>query len=195
MDTSTSLDSEILVALVASLLEVETDTATILNALAESDGDVHSAANFLNNKVQLGSKRKRPITIEDWLKPSNASVAIEAEDVPTISTTRPRDSSNTNNFMSAPHEETKKAAILPRLRPLTLSNTQLVAQHTPCTLHTSVLPSTLATTLFHTMSDLSRQWKRNKWYLFNRIVESPHRTCFYARSTREGDWEEAARFW
>ncbi|KAF7359336.1 Alpha-ketoglutarate-dependent dioxygenase alkB 3 [Mycena sanguinolenta] len=58
------------------------------------------------------------------------------------------------------------------------------------------------------MLDLSRQWGRNKWWLVNRLVESPHRTSFFARaetashglSAASGDvntssWQEAAQFW
>lgn len=82
---------------------------------------------------------------------------------------------------------------------LTLSNPFLVAQHTPCTLHPSVLPPELACRLFYTMIDASADWKKNKWWLFDRVVESPHRTSFYARKSNGVDndegWQEAAQFW
>ncbi|KAF8436942.1 hypothetical protein L210DRAFT_873116 [Boletus edulis BED1] len=88
---------------------------------------------------------------------------------------------------------------VPRLPPLTLSNPSMVAQHTPCTLHLSALPPELACELFYTMMDLSRSWKRNKWWLFDRIVESPHRTSFFVRRTNGVDnnesWQEAAKYW
>ncbi|KAH7889896.1 hypothetical protein F5I97DRAFT_1800818 [Phlebopus sp. FC_14] len=88
---------------------------------------------------------------------------------------------------------------VPRLPPLTLSNPSMVRQHTPCTLHLSVLPPELACKLFYHMVDLSRSWKRNKWWLFDRVVESPHRTSFFARKTNgvdsEESWQEAARYW
>ncbi|EGN96076.1 hypothetical protein SERLA73DRAFT_124916 [Serpula lacrymans var. lacrymans S7.3] len=88
---------------------------------------------------------------------------------------------------------------VPRLPPLTLSNPSLISQHTPCTMHLSILPPELACKLFYTMIDLSQDWKRNKWWLFDRIVESPHRTSFYARKTDGVDtdpsWQEAAQFW
>ena len=54
------------------------------------------------------------------------------------------------------------------------------------------------------MSAVRLRWERliecDRW-LFDRIVESPHKTFFYARSLRdegdEGDeeMEEAARYW
>lgn len=87
----------------------------------------------------------------------------------------------------------------PKVPPLTLSNPSLVAQHTPCTLHLSILPPELACRLFYTMIDASAGWKKNKWWLFDRVVESPHRTSFYARRSNGVDtdenWQEAAQFW
>ncbi|OAX40046.1 hypothetical protein K503DRAFT_688361 [Rhizopogon vinicolor AM-OR11-026] len=88
---------------------------------------------------------------------------------------------------------------VPRLLPLTLSNPSMVAQHTPCTMHLSILPPELACRLFYTMLDLSQSWKRNQWWLFDRVVESPHRTSFYARKTdgveSNESWQEAAQYW
>lgn len=57
--------------------------------------------------------------------------------------------------------------------------------------------------LFYTMIDLSETWQRNKWWLFDRVVESPHRTSFYVRrsfpetttSSTPDDMQEAAQFW
>jgi len=83
--------------------------------------------------------------------------------------------------------------------PLTLSSPAMVADHVPCTLHTSVLPPELASDLFYTMLARSKSWKRNKWWLFDRVVESPHRTSFFARKTdgvtADEAWQEAAQFW
>ncbi|KAH8116898.1 hypothetical protein DFH11DRAFT_1824010 [Phellopilus nigrolimitatus] len=89
-----------------------------------------------------------------------------------------------------------------RNRPLTLSNPVMVAQHTPCTLHYSILPPELACELFYTMLDAAQGWSRNKWWLFDRLVESPHRTSFFARiegtdmgKDNEETWKEEAQFW
>ncbi|KAI0957421.1 hypothetical protein AcW1_005818 [Taiwanofungus camphoratus] len=85
--------------------------------------------------------------------------------------------------------------------PLTLATPQLVAQHTPCTLHPSILPPELACRLFYTMLDASRNWQRNRWWLFDRLVESPHRTSFYTRRSNalsaidDHDMQEAAQYW
>ncbi|KAF9049311.1 hypothetical protein BDZ89DRAFT_1033151 [Hymenopellis radicata] len=59
----------------------------------------------------------------------------------------------------------------------------MISEHTPCTLHQAILPPELACRLFYTMVDASRTWNRNKWWLFDRVVESPHRTSFFARKT------------
>ena len=51
------------------------------------------------------------------------------------------------------------------------------------------------------MLDLSRDWDRNKWWLFDRLVESPHKTCFFIRryprssNTENVEMDEAAQFW
>ena len=55
--------------------------------------------------------------------------------------------------------------------------------------------------LFYTMLHASRNWKQNKWWLFDRVVESPHRTAFFVRKDVEktnpdGDnMREAAQYW
>jgi hypothetical protein len=91
------------------------------------------------------------------------------------------------------------AAGPPRLSPLTLSNPSLVAQHTPCTLHLGVLPSELASHLFYTMLHEAQDWSRHKWWLFDRLVESPHRSSMYTRHTIEGSdegtWQGITRAW
>ncbi|KAJ6547042.1 hypothetical protein B0H19DRAFT_1211739 [Mycena capillaripes] len=93
----------------------------------------------------------------------------------------------------------KTEKVVPRLPPLMLSTPALVAEHTPTTMHPSILPAELACKLFYVMVDASRRWSRNKWWLFDRVVESPHRTAFFARKTDGIDddtlWQEAARFW
>lgn len=59
--------------------------------------------------------------------------------------------------------------------------------------------------LFYVMLHESRSWERNKWYLFDRMVESPHRTSFFIRKNTSGmgkgsdphdvEMDEAAQFW
>ena len=66
------------------------------------------------------------------------------------------------------------------LPPLLLTSPEQVALHTPCTLYLGILPPDLAERLYRTMLCESSDWQRNKWYLNDRQVESPHTTCFYS---------------
>ncbi|KAI0636812.1 hypothetical protein C8Q77DRAFT_1094746 [Trametes polyzona] len=88
---------------------------------------------------------------------------------------------------------------VPRLPPLTLSTPEMVAEHTPCTLHHSVLPPELACRLYYTLLYASRDWRRTKWWLADRIVQSSHSTSFFVRATdrkeSEGELTAAAQFW
>ncbi|KAJ3774783.1 hypothetical protein FB446DRAFT_639190 [Lentinula raphanica] len=87
----------------------------------------------------------------------------------------------------------------PSKKPLTLSDPTMVADHTPCTMHLSVLPPELASKLFYSLEESSRNWQRNKWWLFDRMVESPHRTSFFVRQTDgvsdDTTWHESAQYW
>ncbi|KAL6305386.1 hypothetical protein BKA93DRAFT_731412 [Sparassis latifolia] len=103
------------------------------------------------------------------------------------------------NILRHPNSSNSSKPVPPKFPPLTLGTPVLVSDHTPCTLHPSILPSELACRLFYTMMNESRDWKRNKWWLFDRVVESPHRTSFYARGpasgTESSDLQEAAQYW
>ncbi|KDE06143.1 hypothetical protein MVLG_03558 [Microbotryum lychnidis-dioicae p1A1 Lamole] len=76
------------------------------------------------------------------------------------------------------------------LPPLTLSTPEAIAKHTRgrIILIPNVLPKELASMLFQSMLDENdgraqegskEPWGRNKWYMFDREVESPHTTSFY----------------
>ena len=88
---------------------------------------------------------------------------------------------------------------VPRLPPLGLGNPSLVAQHTPCTLHLGILPQELACRLFYTMLHEAQEWSRHKWWLVDRLVESPHRSSLYTRHPVEGNneaaWQGITRAW
>ncbi len=207
-------DTEMLIALVYSLLQSNSSQLTshsdeaVLDALVQHNGNVEAAAQHLNNR---GKKRKRTNDLASWLgNKSNKSVKQEDGDKMSVtlsrkppSTSKPPSSSKKpavdlmTVLRQAPPSPSKKKT--PSPPPLLLSNPSMVAQHTPCTMHLSVLPPELACRLFYTLIDASRGWQRNKWWLFDRVVESPHRTSFFARENGaegSGDaWQEAARFW
>jgi hypothetical protein len=213
-------DTETLLALLSSLLTGRApDAVVLLDALVQYNGDVAAAAQFLNSKEnnpdkKQGGKRKRVVDLDNWLKPSASKISkmidLQLNTDQTSSSTSPMAKGAAApqsgspekpplDLMSILRQPLSNQKSIPRLPPLMLAKPALVAEHTPCTLHLSVLPPDLACSLFHTMVDASHEWKRNKWWLFDRVVESPHRTSFYARKDDgiDGDasWQEAARFW
>lgn len=198
-------DTETLLALVSSLLTGPVpDSAFILDALVQSDGDVNVAARTINSGGKyIGKspmkKRKRVGGLDGWLKPTKSTrIDINSKAVAGPSK-HASPSKPVMDLMTVLRQPQTPNPSVPRLPPLTLSNPSLVAQHTPCTLHLSVLPPELACRLFYTMMDASMSWKKNKWWLFDKVVESPHRTSFYARSHNgidgKEDWQEAAQYW
>ncbi|KAJ3534607.1 hypothetical protein NMY22_g6851 [Coprinellus aureogranulatus] len=225
--TITNDDNDVLITLVASLLDPGNAVSQedILDALVECSGDVEKAAKHLTNapssstatgQVRAGTsstlKRKRKSNLDAWLNPHSSpstrsgsrsepveppvqKLRLEPAKVKSASSSKPVKDLMT--VLRPPPSTEKKGP--PKLPPLMLSSPSLVAEHTPCTLHTSVLPQELACELFYTMLDLSQSWKRNKWWLFDRVVESPHLTSFFARRTNglddDVDWQEAAQYW
>jgi hypothetical protein len=205
-------DTDTLLALLSSLLTSQYDHAILLDALVEYGGNVQEAARHINSKsdnLKNEKKRKRPNVLQDWFKPAVPKPATSRK-----VRTRKDDESVASTSKLAPLASPKKPVVdlmsvlcqppsepksLPRLQPLMLSTPSLVTQHTPCTLHLSVLQPELACKLFYTLIDESRSWTRNKWWLFDKLVESPHRTSFYTRKDNgvDGDqnWQEAAQYW
>jgi hypothetical protein len=90
---------------------------------------------------------------------------------------------------------------------LTLGTPEMVARHTACTLHPQALSPELAIRLFETMLDEAERWNRNRFWLFERAVESPHKSSFYVRDMSavagygrkdeisDLEWKEAAHYW
>jgi hypothetical protein len=219
-------DTETLLALVCSLLTVPPPELDILlDALLSSDGDVHATAKLLNSgnetrskPVSSTSKRKdRSVDLQGWLNAGSSKVETTISNSPPRKKRDVKESSHSPvkmkntaiysgsptkhkvDLMSVLRQPPSSTRSVPRLLPLTLTNPSMVAQHTPCTMHLSILPPELACKLFYAMLDLSQSWKRNKWWLFDRVVESPHRTSFYARKTdgveSDKSWQEAAQYW
>jgi hypothetical protein len=219
MSLETDADTDTLLALLSSLLPPPAfGQDQLLNALVEAEGNVDEAARRLTRSVssKQGQKRSRTAWLDDWLTRGSAPTskvarternAVEETAQESGATTsgcspRPRGKSPVKlvvNLMSVLRQPPSAPQSILRLPPMMLSNSSLVAQHTPCTLHPSVLPPELACHLFYTMVDASQNWQRNKWWLFDRLVESPHRTSFFARKTDGVDsdesWQEAAQYW
>ncbi|KIL00654.1 hypothetical protein PAXRUDRAFT_821451 [Paxillus rubicundulus Ve08.2h10] len=212
------VDTETLIAMVSSLLTVpQPGQDVVLDAIIQCNGNAKAAAEFIDAIHTTPSairKRKAPSSdLSNWLTPS---ASRPSGSKPMSSSKKPHHDGTTSarptaqssgaspskpavDLMSVLRQAPPSKPSIPRLPPLTLSNPAMVAQHIPCTLHLSILPAELACNLFHTMVDLSQSWKRNKWWLFDRVVESPHRTSFFVRKTSCADddesWQEVAQYW
>ena len=197
-------DTETLIALVSSLLPQYTYSQdVILDALIQSNGDVEAAAEVLQSKSP--TKKRNHSSLDSWLnRPAKKISTRRDSPAPPTSITKPYApttvASSSVNLMSVLRQPPSNAPSTPsRFPPLTLSTPSLVAKHTPCTLHLSVLSQELACKLFYTMLDASKEWKRNKWWIADRVVESPHLTSFYVRKTdgldKDESWQETAQYW
>jgi len=130
-------------------------------------------------------------------KPRSSSGTTTAKDAPLTLSKPVKPMKNLLDVLRPPPSVATTS--VPRLPPLTLSNPSLVAQHTPCTLHPGILPHELACRLFYSMLHDARDWPRNKWWLADRLVESPHRSSLYTRHPVEGNneaaWQGITRAW
>jgi hypothetical protein len=170
---------------------------------------IHTTASSSSNDANNGqssSLQSRQGSESPNKKPRSASSAsgtsttkIIAPDPPLSRPVKPVD--NLLDFLRQPLRDSvaTSTSVPPRLPPLTLSNPSLVAQHTPCTHHLGILPTELACRLFYTMLHEARDWPRNKWWLVDRLVESPHRSSLYTRHPVEGKdeaaWQGITRAW
>ncbi|KAF7322603.1 GRF zinc finger family protein [Mycena chlorophos] len=204
-------DTETLVVIVQTLLPTShSSVEDILDALANCDGDPTAAAERLSS--QSPSKKRRVGGLDAWLKGRkdiNDTVKQPPLSVASTSPTRKRPPSSSSSssssrptvdLMSVLRQAPKVDKAPQKLPPLFLSSPAMVAEHVPCvTLHPAILPPELACSLFYTMVDRAQSWSVNKWWLFDRVVESPHRTSFFARRTNGLDdndqWQQAAQFW
>ena len=195
-------DTETLIALVSSLLPQYTYSQdVILDALIQSNGDVEAAVEVLQSKTP--TKKRNHSSLDSWLNRPAKKISTRKDSPAPSSIIKPHAptavASSSVNLMSVLRQPPSDAPTPSRLPPLTLSTPALVAKHTPCTLHLSVLSQELACKLFYTMLDASKEWKRNKWWIADRVVESQHLTSFYVRKTdgldKDESWQETAQYW
>ncbi|KAH9997255.1 hypothetical protein BJV77DRAFT_984201 [Russula vinacea] len=197
-------DTDTLLALICSLLpdNIAPSQQSLLDALLQTEGNQYS-----------NGKRKRNVSLDGWLiraassndangEPSSPQSRLGSESF----SKKPRSANGISTTkigpslpLSRPVKPVENLLDCPRLPPLTLSNPSLVAQHTPCTHHLGILPLELACRLFYTMLHEARDWSRNKWWLVDRLVESPHRASLYTRHPVEGNdeaaWQGVTRAW
>lgn len=164
MMSDAETDTDTLLAMLSSILQPEEFEHTVLlDALINSNGDLEAAAQALRSERPKKRRKmadKDPTSIQSWLKDEKTTVAPP---IPSES------SAGTNSHSVSPAKmragatkpgaifdaflkgfsQTKQSASIsriraPRLLPLTLATPELVAEHTPCTMHHSVLPPELA---------------------------------------------------
>ena len=177
MDKDT--DTDVLLALTASLLEDghHCSQSVLFDALLKCDGDPAAAADLVRKR---GAKRSRG-RLDDWISSTSPTKAV-------------RKSVEFKSSTSAGTSQRQTALIQPPT--LTLSNPFQIAEQTPCTLHDSFLSPKLASALYYELVDKSVHWIPNKWWLFDKLVQSPHKTTFLVRNDPDSEiWKESAQLW
>jgi len=226
-----NLDQE---SLLEALLEYEGNVGKAAAKLISEELSPSSAAGSSSSSNK--SKRKRHAGLDSWLQkhpptskpPSKRvnsgdrsararSVSIPADDYhrypsPSGSSLKvkgTRKPNSTGNALAGlkPPSASATPEVPAQRPPLTLGNPEMVAKHTACTLHPKVLPPELAVGLFETMLNEAEKWDRNRFWLFERAVESPHKSSFYVRDMSavagygqkddisDLEWKEAAHYW
>lgn len=221
-----SVDQE---SLLETLLECEgnvEEAAAKLTSLSSSRAAASSSSSTRN-------KRKRDTGLDGWLQkhPSTTpkrvnsggnstrarSASVSTDDrrqypSPPSTSLKVKGSGKPNSTGNAlarlkPPSTSATPEVPTQLPPLTLGTPEMVAKHTACTLHPQVLPPELAIRLFETMLVEAETWDRNRFWLFERAVESPHKNSFYVRDMsvvtgrdqNDGisdlEWKEAAHYW
>lgn len=168
----------------------------LIHTTAPSNDSNGQSSSLQSRRLGSESPDKKPRSASSASGTSTTKIAPD----PSLSTRRPvKPVDNLLDFLRRPPVSVATGTSVPRLPPLTLSNPSLVAQHTPCTHHLGILPAELACRLFYTMLHEARDWPRNKWWLVDRLVESPHRSSLYTRHPVEGKdeaaWQGITRAW
>ncbi|KAA1099404.1 hypothetical protein PGT21_006404 [Puccinia graminis f. sp. tritici] len=109
---------------------------------------------------------------------------------------------------SSPHSSSPKPTKRTTLPPLFLSSPQQISEHLPCcSLLHGILPKQLAWNLYERMikdcqgDGISKKpWIRNRWWLADREVQSPHSTAFFITKPTDSeslvdDYNESAQYW
>lgn len=186
-------DCDASLALLSSRFEDDMVTFDDLKrALKRARGDVDAAFESLRP-----SKRRRTHRLDSWLAstPSQAATSTpkKAQKKDRVQVTATSDIPSINTVLKPP-KETVKTQDQVQIAPLLLGTPELVHKHCPCTLQYDALPRDLATRLYLELLQEAQTWQRNKWYMVEREVESPHTTAFYY-DPKMSHFGEAGAFW
>ena len=219
-------------SLLEALLECE---GSVEEAAAKLISQPSSSSAAGSSRPSTKKKRKRRAGLDDWLQkhpstPKPPSKRVNSGDggtrtrsmsVPADDHQHPSPSSSSLKVKGSGKPESSGNALArlnppsasavseapTQLPPLTLGTPEMVSKHTACTLHPQVLPPELAIRLFETMLNEAETWDRNRFWLFERAVVSPHKTSFYVRDmsavpghggkdeVTDLEWKEAAHYW
>jgi hypothetical protein len=145
--------TDLKLTLLASLHpDLELDSDTLLEALLASDGSVETASVLLADQARRGLKRKR-----------------------FSSTPLDRQGSLADFQIGELGDATKTAKLLTKKGiTLHLFHPKDVEEHTPCTIIHNFLPTEEADALLKEVLGEAPTFEKQKFKLFDRVVESPH---------------------
>jgi hypothetical protein len=166
--TAVEDDTDFKLALLESL-HPNVEQVSLLEALLASEGSVESASDLLSrDKHALSPRKKQTASNGVGYQASLASFNIKPE-----STT-----------LDGP----KKRQLTKKGKTLHLYSPEDIAAHTPCSIiHNFLTPEEAESLLLELLQEVPT-FRREKFQLFDKTVESPHTMSFYVDS-----WDEAER--
>ena len=153
-------------ALLASL-HSQLDHGILLEALLASNGSVETALNFLGQNGNSLSPRKKQASSGMGYQSSLTSFNIVA---------------------GSRADGARKRSLTKKGKTLHLYSPEDIAAHTPCSLILNFLPPEEADALLLELLEETPTFKRGKFQLFEKLVESPHTMGFYVNT-----WDEAEK--
>ncbi|KAJ3158926.1 hypothetical protein HDU86_002095 [Geranomyces michiganensis] len=182
-----------------AVFDTQYSESELLSALARRNGDVASAIDLLLLRKEPPAKRKRT-AISDFFVPTHvegpkrASASAPPETIvaePSAADTRQglRNAFDVLGKKDSEDDDDFGASGGPPiwLKPDNISSA------VPCELFTNILPPDLADALLRVLLVEAASWRRREFVLFDREVQSPHSTSFYADRTPNG--VPAADYW
>jgi alkylated DNA repair dioxygenase AlkB len=163
-DTNENDSTDFKLALLASL-NPDIGHEILLDALLSANGSVEVASNQLSGVTNALTRKRRGTSASTGYQSSLSSFSV------TTGSTSP-----------------SKKPLTRKGRTLHLYSPEDIEQHTPCSIIHNFLPCEEADALLREILPETPTFKREKFKLFDRVVESPHSMCFYVDS-----WDEAER--
>lgn len=162
--------TDIKIATLASLYPF-LDQGVILEALLASDGSVELASSLLN------SDSGEPIR-----KKSNGIIGYQS-------------SLTSFNITSNSSSASSKRPLTKKGKTLHLYSPADIAANTPCSIIHNFLPSAEADALLLELLEETPTFGRERFKLFDRVVESPHTACFFVNSLDEAEAQKTEYFY